>query len=131
MEKKVYTIPHHLPYARIRTVIRKRFGDVQSFVVKLEYNVADQTAIEEDWEPVARFDHNPESETGHDIRKEGLHMDVCIPNGDDARAWGFPDIPVNQAPDWCEKHFKKKYIRLSKAFCNEYGIDKWNRPMSR
>ena len=40
---------------------------VTEFVVQLE------CWVDGDWKEVARFDHDPEV---HDIRKEGLHMDV-------------------------------------------------------
>jgi len=40
---------------------------VTQFVVQLE------CWIDDEWMEVARFDHNPET---HDIREEGLHMDI-------------------------------------------------------
>ena len=45
-------------------------GDVTRFVVQLECWVGGDTEI------VARFDHTPNYEQGHDVREEGLHMDI-------------------------------------------------------
>ncbi|APX98555.1 DUF7718 family protein [Natronorubrum daqingense] len=119
------------PYTRIRTYFATDRGQVIRFVVKLEYNISNNTALLEKWEEVARFDHNPESQDGHDITDEGLHMDLIEPNGDDRRAWGFPDVPINDAPRWCESYFESNHRRLTKRFAKEIGIEKWNLPTRR
>lgn len=129
--KRKYTKPVHLPYTRIRTVIVTKQGDVRSFIVKLEYNVADEPAVAENWNGVARFDHNPDGEDGHDIREEGLHMDLCEPGEEDKRAWGFPEKTVSEAPAFCEEYFEENHLRLTKRYCKKYGLNDWNRPTRR
>ncbi len=130
-QERHYTKAVHLPYTRIRTVVETRSGDVRRFLVQLEYNVARQTAFAEQWEGVARFDHNPSAHDGHDIRTEGLHMDICEPNDDDKRATGFPPVAVNDAPKWCENYLERDHLRLTKRFCYKYGIENWRRPTRR
>lgn len=132
MRKKEYTIPIHLPYTQIRSIFRIETGDVATFVVKLEYNVAENPPFLERWNTVARFDHNPLSKNGHDIREEGLHMDLCEPyEMKDQRARGFPEVRVNEAVDFCERYFKRRHLRLTKRFCKKWGFETWNRPNSR
>lgn len=93
--------------------------------------MSENTALMEQWEEVARFDHNPHSVNGHDIRKEGLHMDIRDPDGTERRATGFPDVPVNQAPRWCEEYFKQNHHRITARYAKLAGIPKWNRPTRR
>lgn len=45
-------------------------GSVTRFVVQLEYR------IDDGWYEVVRFDHDPDSEHGHDVANEGVHVDV-------------------------------------------------------
>lgn len=131
MRKKHYLNPIAVPYTRIRVVFATKRGAIRSFVVKLEYNISENTALVEEWEEVARFDHNPASEDGHDIRKEGLHMDVCDPDGTERKAAGFPDVPVNQAPRWCEEYFVQNHKRLTKRYAKLAGLNRWNVPTRR
>lgn len=126
-----YTKAVCLPYTRIRTIINTMRGDVSAFVVKLEYNVSQDPAIIGRWEPVARFDHNPDGQYGHDITEEGLHMDVALPGKDDKKVRGFPEVPLNQAPKWCEGYFEENHLPLTKRFCYEYGLENWNTPTNR
>ena len=120
-----------LPYTRIRTIINTVRGDIVTLVVKLEYNVSEEPALSEQWKPVARFDHNPDGQYGHDIIKEGLHLDLCLPGKDDKKIRGFPRVPLNLAPKWCEGYFEENHLRLTKRFCYEYGFEKWNQPTNR
>lgn len=131
MRKREYIVPIRLPYTRIRSVIEIENGAVLSFVVQLEYNVAHSPSTLERWNGVARFDHNPKSAEGHDIRTESLHMDIANPNGPDQRAWGFPDVPVNRAVDFCEQYFRANHERLTKQFCKQWGFERWNLPNRR
>lgn len=119
------------PYTRIRTYFATDRGQVIRFVVKLEYNISENTALINDWEEVARFDHNPNARNGHDIAEEGLHIDIVEPNGDDKRGWGFPDVPVNEAPRWCERYFEENHRRLTKRYAKRAGIKNWNAPTRR
>lgn len=94
--------------ARIRVEIGKTRGDVDWFVVQLEYNMNPIfTRIGDDWRQVARFDHQPNHHRGHDIRIERLHMDVYRHESKEFIRRGFPPICVNEAPGWCENYLKK------------------------
>ena len=61
-----YTDWIEYPNARLRVVIDIESGTPTLFVVQLEYH------LEGEWEPVVRFDHNSESQYGHDITEKGL-----------------------------------------------------------
>lgn len=58
-----------LPQARIRAGQTIEQGTVVRFVRQIEYRIGD------DWYPVVRYDHGP-AEGEHDVRDEGLHIDV-------------------------------------------------------
>lgn len=92
---------------RIHTMLGVTRGDVDWFVVQLEYNLEPAPTADDNWDVVARADHQPEMSWGHDIREEGLHIDL-YENGEKVeREWYYSDIPVNEAPEWCETQFKK------------------------
>ena len=92
--------------AQIRTELGITRGDVDWFMVQLEYNEQPSPLEDDDWQPVARFDHHPHMSWGHDIEKEGLHCDI-YENGERAeREYYYYDFPVNDAPEWCEDHLK-------------------------
>jgi hypothetical protein len=55
------------PDGRLWYSFEREGSRITEFAVQLE------CWSEGDWKQVARFDHDPET---HDIRKEGLHMDV-------------------------------------------------------
>lgn len=108
------------PAVRRRVNIGKTGGDVDWFVVQLEYNatVMGQT---NDWKQVARFDHHPQYSWGHDVRIEGLHLDLYR-NGRKYKVItsGFPQLPVNEYPAYCEEYFKKQWHALIERF------EQWN-----
>jgi hypothetical protein len=66
---KAYTTP-------LSNRVRLRFGcdiergTVTRFLVQLEYHMADG------WTPIVRSDHNPPAVDGHDVEREGVHMDL-------------------------------------------------------
>lgn len=98
------------PHARVRVEIDKEQGDVTRFVIQLE------RSIEGDWKQVVRFDHNPENPNGHDITKEGLHMDVYR-NGDKARVKDdFPPVPLSDAPRYCILYVEQHADQLLRRF---------------
>lgn len=77
-QKPPYRYPEY-PYVRILRDWDTHRGRVVRFVVQLEYGLDDEFYWPrncDDWQPVARFDHNPRATDGHDIREEGLHMDI-------------------------------------------------------
>lgn len=109
----------HAPVARRRTYLDANSGEVQRFYVQLEYNRCLPFDEPDDWIDIAWFDHQPDNENGHDIRKEGLHMDVRHPNGFDRKVTTFPNVDRNKAPHYCERYFNKNYEEI----CIRYA--KW------
>lgn len=104
------------PLTRLRVQFGTDSGDVKKFTVQLEYDIS-STRIGQAWRPVARFDHNPFSKKGHDIRDEGLHMDVL--NADYSKhdvLRGFPPVQVNDAPAYCETYLQRNHDTLVAAF---------------
>lgn len=102
-------------------------GDVRAVYVQLEYNLAQRCDGKGDWTDIARFDHNPSSEEGHDIRREGLHMDIVHPNGDDRKTTHFaPGIKVNSAPGVCEDYFDKNNEKICRKYANWKGLRNWD-----
>lgn len=101
-----YTIPVD-GRARIHTMLGITQGDVDWFVVQLEYNRSPSPLTDDDWDQVARGDHHPEKEWGHDIREEGLHIDVYEHGEQAEREHYFAEFPINEAPEWCENHLEE------------------------
>jgi hypothetical protein len=69
---------------------------------------------------VVRFDHDADSPAGHDIREEGLYMDVYR-DGERVRVeWDFPDVALTEAPAFCIDHVTIKH--------DEYGerYERWH-----
>lgn len=58
------------PYGEIQYGVTTEGGDVTAFVVQLRCWVGIGTEL------VAQFDHTPEEGSGHDVEREGVHMDV-------------------------------------------------------
>lgn len=116
MPKEEYRAVIH-PLVRRRTVVEQsEVGDICSFCVQLELDHEPSVSAPADWEYIARFDHNPSSPTGHDIREEGLHMDVRHPHGTDRVADGFPPMPVEYAPKYAEEFFDENYLSICKRY---------------
>ncbi|WP_135827614.1 DUF7718 family protein [Halorussus halobius] len=113
------------PYVRVRSEVHTdRTGDVSEFVVQLEYDVgvrADGRGSS-DWRQVARFDHQPDHDHGHDIRDERLHMDVYRDGEKEAVERGFPPVDVNEAPAFCERVFERNAEELVQRFERWHGI---------
>lgn len=76
------------PYTRLRVYLRTEQGAIVQFVLKLEYNVTQwEGGAEEEWQPVARIDHNQVDPWGHDLREEGLHLDLIQPDGTEVKTF--------------------------------------------
>ena len=58
------------PHGEILYGVTTDGGEVTSFVVQLRCWVGTDTEL------VAQFDHTPEHGLGHDVEREGVHMDV-------------------------------------------------------
>lgn len=55
-------------------------GVVKRFLVQLQLVVEQGSTVDRQ---IARIDHNPSNRTGHDVRIEGVHVDVVLPSGDE------------------------------------------------
>lgn len=98
------------PTARIRERIYWDAPVVTEFCVQLEYRRhACVPHADSEWLPVARFDHNVASDRGHDVRVEGLHLDVYGPKGKAYVETGFPDVALRQAPAWCRAYLERNH----------------------
>lgn len=114
----------HFPVARIRRRIEVNQGVVRAFTMQLEYNLEPRPERREVWQwtPVARFDHNAAPTDGHDIREEGLHMDLYRNGEKDTVYTDFPKVPLNQAPDFCESFLEKNSERYLAWFERDHDI---------
>jgi len=63
-------------------------GTVQRFLVQLQWQSPPPISIEQ----VARIDHNPGNTLGHDVRAEGIHVDVVLSEGGEVTM--FPAQPA-------------------------------------
>ncbi|TKX75341.1 hypothetical protein EXE46_04090 [Halorubrum sp. GN11_10-6_MGM] len=107
----------HVEYgvSRINLEIGVSDGTVGWFVVQLEQNVGHRYG-ERDWRQVARFDHHPGSEWGHDIESERLHLDLYR-NGKKVDVQrGFPAVTVENAPAYCERFLKQRASELLETY---------------
>jgi hypothetical protein len=105
---------------RRRTEIGVVGGDVQWFMVQLEYNHGGTNVGQADWRNVARFDHHPQWEWGHDIEREGLHLDLYDADGVKVEVKrGFPRVSVNEAPAYCETYLERRAEILTRRYATE------------
>lgn len=77
-----YVLATSRPDCRIGVGFDTNRGAVQRFLVQLERR---RPGSGDDWTQIARVDHNPSSHAGHDLRTEGVHVDVVRRSGDEAR----------------------------------------------
>jgi len=79
-------------------------------MIQIEY------LLDGEWSEVVRFDHDPESDHGHDVIKEGVHMDVYR-NGEKIRQEEvFPPMSPNAALTFAEEHLKQHGQRYINRF---------------
>lgn len=110
------------PYTQKRVELYKYRGDITAFLVQLEYNYRTRFGQPDDWRQVARFDHHPSMSWGHDIRREGLHMDIYKNGAKEKVIRQFPSVPVNKAPAFCERFFVQNHDRLVDQFERWHGL---------
>lgn len=121
-----YTKILHGLHVRTRTCIDTDRGEILAFYVQLELNLSPVPTSQDNWVDVARFDHQPERDRGHDIRIEGLHMDVCHPTESDRVVTDFPHVPLDVAPEYCEKYFENNYEDICERYAAWKGLDHWS-----
>jgi hypothetical protein len=112
------------PYARVRREREIVRGEVRYFVSQLEYNVAATPAggTESDWRVVARFDHNADPDRGHDIRMDGLHLDVYKDGEKYKIKTGFPPVSPTTALNFCDQFFEQNADQLLEQFERWHGL---------
>lgn len=69
---------------RVRVLLRHVPGRIIVFLIKLEYR--SESHWQNEWTEIARFDHNPDGD-GHDVIKEGLHVDVTLDDSREVTYW--------------------------------------------
>jgi len=93
-------------------------GTVTRFVVQLEY------WTQEGWTEVVRFDHDPESDHGHDVSEDGVHLDVYR-NGRKYRTTGvFPPMTPAEALTFAEDHLTAHAERYLTRFERWHGLQR-------
>lgn len=117
------------PHSHLRVEIDKVRGTPVQFTVQLEYRlVNDNRATIDDlrddrdegrlgeWVPVVRFDHSSEGEMSHDIREEGLHMDIYRDGRKHLVKEDFPSVPLLHAVHYCETYIQDNADQLLRRF---------------
>lgn len=83
-----YVLPTSHDKCRIWLGLDVYRGDVQRFLVQLQ-EVSPENRVP--GIQIARIDHNPAGIDGHDVRTEGVHVDVVIEDGEEQTV--FPKDP--------------------------------------
>lgn len=114
------------PYARIRRELTTDHGHVVQFVAQLEYDIRATPAggNTPEWRTVARFDHNSETEQGHDVQDEGLHLDLYKNEEKHKVVDGFPPVQLSRAPRYCEEFLEQNaghYLEQFERWHDLYG----------
>ncbi|MDS0280009.1 hypothetical protein NDI85_19680 [Halomicroarcula sp. S1AR25-4] len=123
MGETEYQKPVDLPFVRLRFYMVADRGVPEQFLIQLEYNRAMVDLGPDRWGPIARFDHNPAAEDGHDVASEGLHLDLLDIDGDKHTVRrGFPFKPLQQCPEYCERYLVKKSSQLVREYERRAGI---------
>ena len=107
--------------AQIRTGLSTDRGDVTRFLVQLEY------WHDGEWLTVVRFDHNPNTEFGHDITEDGLHMDIYRDDQKYRVKDDFPPVELNRAPRYCTAYIHEHADRLIRRFEQWHNVNETDR----
>ena len=111
------------PTARIRERVYFDHPTIAEFCVQLEYNLAaGQRDAPADWRAVARFDHNVHPRRGHDIRAEGLHLDVFPGTTAEETVRAFRVVSLSRAPTFCREFLETNRVALLAAYERLGGI---------
>lgn len=95
---------------------RKRLGydrsgdEITRFVVQLEYS------LDGEWQPVVRYDHDAESAHGHDVSREGIHVDVYREGETYRTEYVAPPMPAKLALDRAEDHLANNLVGFVRRF---------------
>jgi len=95
---------------QLRTAFSTERGEVPRFLVQLEY------WLDGEWQPVVRYDHDRDTEMGHDVTEEGLHRDVYrdgVKLQDDEVT---PPIPADEGFEYAEEDLRENVEDYVKRF---------------
>lgn len=109
-----YTKWIRYPDAQLRCSIDTEDGNPTRFLVQLE------RLVDDEWLEVVRFDHDVEGEQSHDIREEGLHMDIYRDGEKYLVRHDFPPVRLNIAPAYAQAYIESEADRLLQ------GFDQWH-----
>jgi len=107
--------------AQIRAGLSTHKGDVERFFVQLEY------WLDGDWFEVVRFDHSPDTELGHDITEDGLHMDIYRAEEKHRVKDDFPPVGLNHAPRYCTTYIREHANQLIRRFEQWHNVNETDR----
>jgi hypothetical protein len=102
------TVSH--PDGQLRYGYETDDGRVRWFTVQLE------CWVDGEWQPVARFDHDPDAEMGHDVRTEGVHMDVYRNGEKHEVRRDFPRLDPNAALSFAINYLSEHSQRLIERY---------------
>lgn len=88
-----YVVPTGRMDCRIGVGFDTDRGAVERFLVQLERR---RGGFEVRWSQIARVDHNPANAAGHDLRLEGVHVDIVRRDGEDATIHPIDRLPSDR-----------------------------------
>ena len=101
---------------RVRLGISHDRGTVTRFVLQLEYQ------HDGAWHEVVRYDHDPESEQGHDVETDGLHIDVYRDGEKYRSEYVAPPMPADVALDRAEDLLRQNLEGYTRRYEQWHGI---------
>ena len=101
---------------RRRTGYSRNQQTITRFVAQLEYKLDDE------WQPIVRFDHDPAGDHGHDVTTEGVHMDVYRDGQKERVEEVFPPMSARDAFSFAEEHLKQHAEQYISRFEQWHGI---------
>jgi hypothetical protein len=105
---------------QIRTAFTTERGEVIRFMTQLEY------WLDGEWKTVVRYDHDKETDGGHDVSEDGLHVDVYRAGEKvEARTVTGP-IPPESGFNYAEEDLRENTERYIKRFERWHDITNAN-----
>lgn len=104
------------PVTQVRLGYSHARGSVTRFLVQLEYEHGGE------WREVVRYDHDPKSEHGHDVERDGLHIDIYRDGSKYRTEYLAPPMPADVAFSRAEDHLAKNLEAFTKRFEQWHGI---------
>jgi len=102
---------------RLRLGYSRDRKSIGRFVVQLEYRFDPDK-----WATIVRSDHDPESEHGHDVSEEGVHLDVYRDSEKIRSEEIFPPMEPHKALTYAEDHIATHAERYTERFERWHGI---------